>query len=127
MAEKTFFDDGGIKVTQARFIVPGQTYAMSGVTSVATRKITPSKTWPIILTVVGFFVMIGGFSAKSVGAGIVGLLILAGGIAWLLLQKPTYWVALHSASGEARALGDKNEAHIEAVIKALNDAIVARG
>lgn len=35
MSEKVFLDEGEVKVTQARFIVPAQTYAMAGITSVA--------------------------------------------------------------------------------------------
>lgn len=34
MAEKTFLDEGGVTVTNARFVVPAQTYAMSEITSV---------------------------------------------------------------------------------------------
>ena len=32
--EKIYFDKGDVMVTKARFIVPAQTYAMSGITSV---------------------------------------------------------------------------------------------
>ena len=32
--ETTFFEQGNVKVTNARFIVPSQTYAMSDITSV---------------------------------------------------------------------------------------------
>ncbi len=34
MEEKIFLNEGGVIVTSARFVVPSQTYAMSGVTSV---------------------------------------------------------------------------------------------
>jgi hypothetical protein len=42
MAERTFLDEGGVTVTNARFVVPVQTYAMSGITSVKSLKHTPS-------------------------------------------------------------------------------------
>ena len=38
MEETTFFNEGGLTVTNSRFVVPGQTYAMSGVTSIRTEE-----------------------------------------------------------------------------------------
>lgn len=35
MEEKVFFEHGSVKVTNARFVVDAQTFAMSNVTSVA--------------------------------------------------------------------------------------------
>ena len=127
MAERVFFDEGGVKVTQARFIVPSQTYAMSGVTSVGSLKESPSRRGPIILIIIGFFMAVIRFSAKFAAGGVIGLLMLAGGVAWLWLQKATFWVVLHSASGEARALSSKDGAWVLRVVNAINDAIVARG
>ncbi len=122
MAEQTFLDESGILVTNARFVVPAQTYAMSGVTSVAAIKNVPSKKGPIVLIVIGLILMIAG------DAGIIlGLLALAGGIAWLVLNKPEYIVLLNSASGETRALHSKDEDFISRVIVALNESIIARG
>ena len=43
MAEQTFFSSGSVTVTQARFVVDGQTYAMQGVTSVRRELAQPSK------------------------------------------------------------------------------------
>lgn len=126
MSEKVFLDEGEVKVTQARFIVPAQTYAMAGITSVASLKQDPSRKRPNRVMIIGFIATLWGFSV-SVSAGVIGLLVLAAGMAWWLLQKPTYYVVLHSASGESRALKSKNGEWIARVVTALNDAIVARG
>lgn len=40
--ERTFFDRGNVTVTDSRFIVGSQTYAMRGITSVKGIEITPS-------------------------------------------------------------------------------------
>jgi hypothetical protein len=122
MAEQTFFNSGGVTVTNARFIVPGQTYAMSGVTSVKSSRHNPSRIGPIILIVIGVIALAAGKN------GIVAaILFLAGGIAWWVLHKPKYSVVLSSASGEAEALIHKDEAFISQIVKALNEAIIARG
>ena len=126
MSEQVFLDEDEVKVTHARFMVPGQTYAMSGVTSVAFDQDNPSKKGPVIVIVIGLLLMLIGF-AEDATTGIIGFFILVAGIVWFLLLKPTYYVTLHSASGESRALESKDGEWIEEVITALNDAIVARG
>ena len=121
-SENTFFSDAGITVTQARFMVPGQTYAMSGVTSVATAKDSPSKKGPIIMIAIGLLALAAGKDAL-----IFGFLLIAGGALWLYLQKPTFVVMLHSASGESRAFTSKDGDLVSRIVGAINEAIVARG
>jgi hypothetical protein len=122
MAEQSFLDEGGVTVTNSRFIVSGQTYAMSGITSVKALTRKPSRKGPIILVAIGLLAMLAGKEAV-----VVGLLFLAGGTVWWILHKPTYIVVLHSASGEAEALTSKDGGFISRAVNALNQAIVARG
>lgn len=126
MEEETFFNDGGLTVTNSRFIVPGQTYTMSGVTSIRAEQYTPSRKWPMI--VMGFGV-VGLFSAvdEGIGAGLFGLAIIAIGVAWWRSKKTIYTVVLSSASGESDAFSSADEEFIDGVVSALNDAIVSRG
>ena len=122
MEEKSFFNEGGGSVTNARFIAQGQTYAMSGITSVKSFRQDPSRKGPIILGIVGLLIMTGGGSAI-----IVGLLFIAGAAAWWFLPQPEFSVLLSSASGEVKALASKDGQFITSVVNALNDAIVHRG
>ena len=133
MAEQTFFSSENVTVTQARFIVDGQTYAMQGVTSVRRSLVQPSKLWPIITVLLGVIAVLVSFAlfSNSIGAGIVFLLIgagfIAGGVFWFRSLKATHFVILNSASGESRALWSTNEPYIAQVVDALNNAIIARG
>ena len=122
MAEQTFLDEGGVTVTNARFVVPGQTYAMSGITSVKNAVESPSKKGPIILIILGVLFLLAGKSAI-----LPAILFIGSGIAWLMLSKPTYNVQLHSASGEAKAFQSKEKGSIDKIISALNEAIIHRG
>lgn len=119
--EKVYFEEGDVTVTKARFIVPGQTYAMSGITSVKAGFDQPLK-GPAILGGIG---VIGMFSGE-VGAIIICLLLVAGAILWFIKGKK-HIVILSSASGEAEALSSTNAGFIGRIIAALNDAIVGRG
>ena len=122
MEEKSFFNDGGVSVSNSRFIAQGQTYAMSGVTSVKSSRQDPSRKAPIIMGIVGLLALAGGSTAA-----IVGLLLIAGAVAMWFLQKAEFQVLLYTASGEAKALTSNDGAFVSNVVAALNDAIVHRG
>lgn len=118
--ERTFFEQGNVKVTNARFIVPSQTYAMSGITSVKFFTEKPSILLPIAAFLVALLAMAGRGNIWSIAAPlVVGVL--------LLLRKATHHVVLSSASGETRALASKDKHFISNVISGLNEAIVSRG
>jgi hypothetical protein len=122
MQETTFLAGNDVSVTNARFIAQGQTYAMSGITSVQSFRQDPSRKGPIILAIVGGLALLGGGTSS-----VVGLLLMAGAAAWWLTTKPEYSVLLNSASGEAKALASKDGQFIAKVVNALNEAIVHRG
>ncbi|HEX4693283.1 DUF6232 family protein [Sphingomonas sp.] len=123
MAEDVFYEAPGVKVTNARFIVDNQTYAMNGVTSVKTLTIPPSYGGAIIAILIGLVLLFAG----AAGVKVLGLAIAAFGIFLIVKAKAEHVVVLHSASGEAQALKSTDGQHIHDVIAALNDALVHRG
>jgi hypothetical protein len=123
MSEREFLRQGGVVVTQARFIHGSQTFAMSNVTSVLSTKTDPSKGGAILLIVLGI-VLIAAHQAATI---VIGLALAALGGWWLYSMKPTYNVVLRTASGESRAFSSKDRSLVERVVAAVNDAIVARG
>jgi len=120
MTESTFFESGDVKITNARFIVGGKTYAMQGVTSVSARVQNPNRIGPIVGLVIGLAML--GSDLRG-----VGFVICLACAAMLYLQKAVHSIILQSASGEVQALSSKDGAHIGAVVAALNDALVHRG
>ncbi|MFC1673642.1 DUF6232 family protein [Pseudomonadota bacterium] len=119
MAEDTILIDGGIQVTTSRFIVNGQTYAMSGITSVRQLEKLPDRTMPVILSIVGLLL----FFAHFVAALIV---IAIAAVIWKG-QETDYAVVLATAGGETQALNSTNQGYIEKIVLALDDAIIQRG
>lgn len=122
MQEREFFSSENVYVSQTRFVVLGQTYAMSGVTSVKAHMAATSHFWPMSLIIVAFFCFIAG------GAGIIfGLLLLMlAGVLWAT-QKQEHVILLSTSSGEVQALRSQDREFISAVVQALNDCIIARG
>jgi hypothetical protein len=123
MSEQIFFDQGNVKVTNARFIVNSQTYAMSGVTSVKTGFAPPNRNGAFGAIAVGLLMAY----AADGGMKLVGVLIAAAGIWFLTQLKDTHSVYLSSASGEVQALSDTDEDYIGRVVGALNEALIHRG
>jgi hypothetical protein len=120
MEEKIFFNQGGVSVSNARFIVHGQTYAMNGVTSVKQAARHPSRVGPIIAGIVGLILLLN----SAIGWAVV---FLAAAVIWWIAQKSEWIVVLQSSSGETKALTSNEKPFIEGVINALNDSIVHRG
>jgi hypothetical protein len=112
MAEQTFLERGDIKVTSARVIFGGQTFALAGVTSVRGVEVKPDRKGPIIMMPLGLLCF-----------GITTII----GIIWWFMQKPEFVVMFASASGEAKAYTSRDGKLVAEIVAAINDAIVHRG
>lgn len=120
MEERTFFEYEDVKVTNARFISGGQTFAMNNVTSVKPFEKKPSRLAGILIFVFGLIIM-----AKS--SLMIGFLIVAAAGFYLYKQKTVYHILLSTSAGETKALVTYQRDYLNRVIAALNDAIVHRG
>lgn len=119
MDEELVFEEGNVKVTNARFVVSGQTYAMNGVTSVRQFEKKPNRVLPIVIGIIGL--------ATFAGTVIGAFILLGIAVAVWMAMKTEYSVLLSTAGGEARALSSKDQAYINRVVAALNEAIIKRG
>jgi len=119
MTEQTFFEYGDVKVTNARFINGGQTYAMSNVTSVKTFEEKPSRLGGVLALIVGLGV--------AVNTPVIGIVIAAGAALYMYLQKTVFHIKLATSAGETSALKTHQKEYLHKVVSALNEAIVHRG
>lgn len=119
MDEQTFFEHEDVKVTNARFITGGQTFAMNNVTSVKPFEQKPNRFWGVIALLVGLLIC-----ASSVVWGVV---IMAVAAIYLFQQKTIFQVILATSAGETKALTTYQRDYLNQVIGALNNAIVSRG
>lgn len=114
MAEQQFFSAPGVQVTSSRFVTGGQTIALANITSV--NHAPPNRAPGILLAIIG--VVLTAFLPP------VGIVLLIVGVLAAVLAKAT--LVLVTAAGEVRPLKAKRET-VEAVVTALNEAIIARG
>lgn len=129
MADETIFFQGGeICVTNARFIVGAQTFAMRGITSVEGVETPARRTWPELMALFGLLMAVAGFSdANSTVFGIFGILVIVGGVWLTIRQKPSFAVVLRTAGGEITAYKSQDRNYISQIIRALNESIITRG
>lgn len=120
MDERIFFEYEDVKVTSARFVSGGQTFAMTNVTSVKPYEQKPSRLGGIIVLGIGLIIM-------AASNFIVGLLIAAAAAFHLYQQKTIFHILLATSAGETKALVTYQREYLNQVIAALNDAIVYRG
>lgn len=132
--ERSFLHEGNIYVSNTRVIINGTTYATANVTSVRTAVTPPNTGCATILAVAGAVVICGGIidaivSDKADGWGgvVLGLLLLAIGIAWFRSVKPTYRLMLATAGGEREGLVSMDAALVGRLTGAISDAIIYRG
>lgn len=125
MEERVFFNSDNVYVSLTRFIAFGQTYAMSGVTSVSEVEIKPDQSGSIILVFLGaIFLLLGLASAAFLAIGLP--LLLWGAINWAS-KEIHYSIMLTISSGQVKAVVSKDREFISKIVQALNDCIVARG
>jgi ABC-type phosphate transport system permease subunit len=120
MEETVFFTHGDVKVTNARFISGGQTFAMSNITSVKPIVEEPNRGGGILVLLVGLLLL-----WKDVT--LLGLLFIIGAGLYLYSQKTIYHVVLSTSAGESKALLTYQRDYLNQVISALNQAIISRG
>ncbi|MEW6338265.1 MAG: DUF6232 family protein [Acidobacteriota bacterium] len=127
MEETTFFEDHNVKVTNARLISFGKTYAMNALVSVRSDTQKPSFGGAAVLLLFGILALVIGLSAGETGVGVVGAGLMLAGILVARSKKPTYRLFVTTASGEVEALSSKDWGYLSKVLEAVNNAIVARG
>lgn len=122
--ETAFLDTQNVLVTNARFIVNNQTYAMNGVTSVKDGYIKPKRAVWIVLAIISALMIFG----ADTGMGKFIALIFAAIFAFIAYSlKPTGIVILQTSSGEVKAVESKDIGFIINIVNALNTAIIHRG
>lgn len=126
--ENEIYTSGNIRVTNSRFIVGGDTYAMNGITSVKARMKKKNLFLIYLLAVGAFMVMVSNLFGGTFSIGLLALAIFAGLCYIITVQKkPEYSVVVTSASGEAEAYTSKEKTSVEMIVDAINQAIISRG
>jgi len=118
MSDETLFSEAGISITKTMLESPGKSLAIAHVAGVSKYVNIPDKKLPIILIVAGVLTI------WIIGLGLIPLII---GIVLLVSNKKTYSVRLAASSGQTDWFSSKDEAQIDRIVAAVQQAIRARG
>lgn len=119
MSEQVFFDNGVVSVTSARCILGGKTIPVRSLNAVTMLEENPSKTFPIILIIIGIILL-------CCKVWLWGAILAVAGAAWIYFLKKIYYVHIETSSGSSNAYSSTDRAHIEEIVNALNDAIISQ-
>lgn len=134
MNEIKFLDENNVSVSNSRFIVNGQTYAISNVTSVklVTNKNLSNEgavTTGFWLLIIGVSFLLPSFVYDSTFMILCGFAMIGIGILLFSNKEFTYSysLVLSTSAGEIQVLENTNKSYIENIVSALNQSIVSRG
>lgn len=116
--EEVLYEGSGVKVTPARVIVRGTTYAVANITSIAAVKDTAMRTQGILVIMLGVALVVAELTILGVTALLVGALMAWFGKSAILV--------LTTGAAERRALRSRNEALVVDIASAINLAIMKR-
>lgn len=119
MNEQVFYDNGVVSVTSARCLLGGKTVPIRSLNAVSMLVKSPNRIPPIILIVLGIVFL-------CIKVWLLGIIFVAGGAAWYYFQKNRYFVHIETASGSSDLYSSKDEAHIQEIVDALNNAIISQ-
>ncbi|MFO0570157.1 MAG: DUF6232 family protein [Polyangiaceae bacterium] len=141
--ETTYYaDQQGVRITNTRAIFGSVTYPVADLTSVEAARVSPNRVWAWITMALGALLVLGGtFSSCTCAAvgwpeaalfsfavfGVLGGGVFTGGLVWNQVLKDTFVVRITTAGGDADALASHDQRHIEAIVNALNHALIQRG
>lgn len=118
MDEQIFFENNGVKVTNARFIVDANTYSIRNITSTAAW--SQSQKW-----IVGVVLILIGLACLK-EATAIEVIFLAVAALVLYLGRPVHYVRLHTSGGEVKAVKSYDLEYVKQVVQALNEAIISQ-
>lgn len=119
MEEKLLFEKDGVQVTNARFKVNAQTYAIRNITS--TEVWTSPQKW--MLGALALAIAVALLADRNYGGA---LLVGAAGAVALHAGRPKHHVKLRTSAGEAMALESRDREYVVAIVNALNEAMVSQ-
>jgi hypothetical protein len=121
MVEEVLFENGAIKITPARVVNGGATYAVANITSVKAQKDNDGRIYGVVAAIFGLVLALTG---TTLGIAL-GAVMLLGGV--LLAIFGTYTeVVITTGAAEQKAFRSRDEKTALEVASAINLAIMKR-
>ncbi|UII21115.1 DUF6232 family protein [Fulvivirga ligni] len=138
--EEIIYTDGhGVKITRDKFYTEKKEYNLEGITNINLQRLPASKAPGIILFVLGFLgILLGSlelfadwtmntdgalyvFDTNMLSIG-MGVVLIFGGIIWMIAAKDKYAVEIRTAEGDKRPIISKSREYVAHITGALKKA-----
>ncbi len=121
MSEQISFENGKVTITSSQFVLENQTFALDNIKSIKTETTPPSRRLSGNIAIIGALCL-----SLDALFFVIGLMLLAvAGFLWKN-AKTRYSIILTTAAGDQQVLASDNEAYINQVFSALNQALAGR-
>lgn len=121
MAEEVLFERGAVKITPARVVSGGTTYAVANITSVKAATDTTCRIYGALVVTVGLLLAL----TRSTEAIVLGTAVIVAGVLYFIFGKYTE-VVLTTGAAEQKAFRVRDEKVALEVASAINLAIMKR-
>lgn len=127
--ERTFLNEGGVYVSNARVVINGTTYATANITSVRQTLTPPNTGCATLIIAFAILMLLGGLVVGKDGAGfvVIGVIGLALGIVLYRSLKPVHHVMLATSAAERQGFSSRDLLLVQRVTAAVAEAITFRG
>lgn len=132
-ADAVIYEKDGVTITRARAVIGDKTYAIGNISSVSLKVIPESTTGSFVFIMLGiglFLYALVSIPGRNYGlialSALLGLGAFSLGVAGLRGAKDTYAVRIASTSGESNALESPTKENVQAIVDAMNQAIIER-
>jgi hypothetical protein len=126
--EKTFLQEGPVKVTDRRTIIGTITYPMAGITSAdVTRQARSRKSLWLVAAGIPFLLWsLLDQTSQYMEFFNIGLFLIVLGTVLLIVAKPTYAVRIGSSGGDQSILRSTDRSFVQRIVDAMNHAITRK-
>ncbi len=132
--EELLFQKGDVSVTPTRIVVGPRMYPIVNITSVGRQTAGPARAGSILFVLASVLplCLLIAINENSLVFILVCIGILSGSslalaaLFYFGLEKPTYYVTLTTAAGEARIVSTRDSLAALAMVKAIHEAVVRR-
>lgn len=115
---KVFYKEGGVSVTNRRFIANGKIYAIKDISSAQLKVIPPKRSYAMACIMMGLL-----FTLHEGGLFVIGGFSVVAGLLMWIFFKTNFAISLHTPAGEQLVMLGNHKPQAEKVMAALDAAM----
>lgn len=121
-----YSDARGLRVAANGVTLSNVAYPLASIASVSTHVEQPGRIGPLVVIAIGVWFFVEEIAQASLRVAVLAASVAAVGVFWFRECKPVHYLDLLLVSGERVFVAHGSERRINAIAKAINEAIALR-